>query len=218
MRWIKLGAWLLAWSVWALLAWRLYRELPRSLGPLVCKLDLKEREIVAGFVDDRHEVVAYRWNDVDSRNEFILYSALTGEKLRDIDRETNVPIYSSSRERALQRRNQELSSDSWNWVLHLPEGWRTASIYDFDWSVAVAREWEIETKKLGFENADQTLLGDSDGLIYEYPKVNYPLLALCQTILALPLVLLWSGLRWRRKRRRRLARVSPRPSFRQKET
>jgi len=36
------------------------------------------------------------------------------------------------------------------------------------------------------------------------PKMNWPLLALCQTILALPLVLLWAALRWRRKRRLRL--------------
>jgi hypothetical protein len=48
----------------------------------------------------------------------------------------------------------------------------------------------------------------SDGRLYftgghirEFPlRVNYPLLALCQTILALPLVLLWAMLRWRRMR------------------
>jgi hypothetical protein len=41
------------------------------------------------------------------------------------------------------------------------------------------------------------------------PRVNWPLLALCQAILALPLVLLWTLLRWRRKRRLRLAGPTP---------
>ena len=40
------------------------------------------------------------------------------------------------------------------------------------------------------------------------PSANWPLLAFCQTILALPLILLWLALLWRRKRReRRLAGV-----------
>jgi hypothetical protein len=34
------------------------------------------------------------------------------------------------------------------------------------------------------------------------------LLALCQTILALPLVLLWAGLKWRRRRRMRRLTVA----------
>jgi hypothetical protein len=40
-------------------------------------------------------------------------------------------------------------------------------------------------------------------------RVNWPLLALCQTILALPLVLLWAVLQWRRRRRLRMASVTP---------
>lgn len=46
--------------------------------------------------------------------------------------------------------------------------------------------------------------------VYELlPRANYPLLALCHSILALPLVLLWAFLRWRRIRRHRLANVQP---------
>lgn len=49
-----------------------------------------------------------------------------------------------------------------------------------------------------------------DGAVHRLPpRVNYPLLALCQTILATPLVLLWAVLRWRRNRRMRLASVAP---------
>ena len=39
----------------------------------------------------------------------------------------------------------------------------------------------------------------------EAPPINYLLLALCQTILAIPLVLTWLALHWRRRRRLRLA-------------
>jgi hypothetical protein len=50
------------------------------------------------------------------------------------------------------------------------------------------------------ENPEQLLVADLRGVVYRYPTVNWPLLALCQTILALPLVLLWAMLRWRRMR------------------
>jgi hypothetical protein len=51
-----------------------------------------------------------------------------------------------------------------------------------------------------------TILYSSSGVIYgSLPPVKWRLLAICQTILALPLVLLWAMLRWRRKRLRRTA-------------
>ena len=59
-------------------------------------------------------------------------------------------------------------------------------------------------------NVAGTLYVAPDGGVYLLPlQVNYPLLALCQTILALPLVVTWLALRWRRKRRLRLASVAP---------
>jgi hypothetical protein len=61
-----------------------------------------------------------------------------------------------------------------------------------------------------FWDSAGTLAVLNDGTVYHLPPpVNYPLLALCQTILALPLILIWAVLRWRRKRRLRMARVSP---------
>ena len=67
-----------------------------------------------------------------------------------------------------------------------------------------SRNW---TSTLAFcqYNADRTLLL-KDGVVYRLPlQLSWKLLALCQTILALPLVLLWAALRWRRKRRMRMA-------------
>ena len=81
---------------------------------------------------------------------------------------------------------------------------------------------DLETSRLKFRvgptkakiapsywNAAETLAADQAGNVYRVPaRVNYPLLALCQTILALPLILLWVLLRWHRKRRLRLASVA----------
>jgi hypothetical protein len=59
-------------------------------------------------------------------------------------------------------------------------------------------------------NVSGSLAVANGGAVYRIPpRVNWPLLALCQTILALPLALLWAILRWRRKRRLRLAGVAP---------
>jgi len=55
-------------------------------------------------------------------------------------------------------------------------------------------------------NAAGTLTVLKNGDVRRLPlRVNWPLVAFCQTILALPLILLWMVLRWRRKRQLRLA-------------
>jgi hypothetical protein len=51
-------------------------------------------------------------------------------------------------------------------------------------------------------NAAGTLAVANDGTVYRLPfKVNYTLLAICQAILAAPLVMVWVIVRWRRRRR-----------------
>jgi hypothetical protein len=53
-----------------------------------------------------------------------------------------------------------------------------------------------------FCNAAGNLAAMKDGTIRSLPlRVNWPLLALCQAVLAAPLVLLWAVLRWRRRRK-----------------
>jgi hypothetical protein len=54
---LKRFLWLSAWSVWIWLGFGLYRELPRDLGPSVCRLPLGEQESEIGFVHGRHQLV-----------------------------------------------------------------------------------------------------------------------------------------------------------------
>jgi len=59
-------------------------------------------------------------------------------------------------------------------------------------------------------NAAGTLVVAEDGAVYRLPfRPNWSLLALCQSLLALPLILLWLLLRYRRQRRLRLAEAAP---------
>ena len=60
------------------------------------------------------------------------------------------------------------------------------------------RTWTALPERI---SSDGVLWLTSDFNIFTVPSPNWPLLALCQSILALPLILLWAMLRWRRKRR-----------------
>ena len=47
--WLSRSLWLAAWSFWLWLGFGLYRELPRELGPVVCRLPMNEAESTIGF-------------------------------------------------------------------------------------------------------------------------------------------------------------------------
>jgi hypothetical protein len=56
--------------------------------------------------------------------------------------------------------------------------------------------------KHDFSRDGRFVISFHEGCLFRNPPlVNYPLLALCQSILALPLILLWAILRWRRKKK-----------------
>jgi hypothetical protein len=65
------------------------------------------------------------------------------------------------------------------------------------------RLWNTHNAEAYSDNGSLWL--DSEFYVHDGspPPLNYPLVALCQTILALPLALLWAGLKWRRRRRGR---------------
>jgi len=92
---------------------------------------------------------------------------------------------------------------SWNWT--------TTAVRDMENGDVLYRYWGFEN--LHCVSGDGRFAVDSDGTVYQMPlRVNWWLLAICQAVLASPLVLLWLGLRWRRRRiARRLTDRAPAP-------
>jgi hypothetical protein len=91
----------------------------------------------------------------------------------------------------------------------------TIAVRDFDSGAVRYRTWlpyttqKFMSDELGLgvamrENAPESY-EFSFGTVAHPPAVNLPLILLCQTILALPLILLWTTLRWRRNRWLRMA-------------
>jgi hypothetical protein len=95
----------------------------------------------------------------------------------------------------------------------VPEAWRPTWLPSrwADWNTVAVRElddgrvrfrcWREDAAVFQHLNIDGTLAMTQAGTIYQMPfGINWLLLALCQTILALPLVLLWAALKWRSRR------------------
>src|SRR6476660_10364094 len=54
---IKRICWITAWGVWLWLGFGLYRELPRDLGRVVCKLPTAN--LSTTFIGDKHEIYTH---------------------------------------------------------------------------------------------------------------------------------------------------------------
>jgi hypothetical protein len=86
--------------------------------------------------------------------------------------------------------------------------WRTNAFYNLDAASLQFRCWSADAPVLEFTNADFSLGVTSQGVVHRLPfRVNWPLLALCQMILALPLLLVWLILH--RRPRRSLREITP---------
>jgi hypothetical protein len=82
--------------------------------------------------------------------------------------------------------------------------YRTYAVRDLETGRLIHRvDWPTNTViQPSFWNAAGTLAVSNDFGVYRLPlPVNWVLLALCQAILAMPLLILWIVFRWRRKRR-----------------
>jgi hypothetical protein len=87
-----------------------------------------------------------------------------------------------------------------------PGRWSTSAFRNIEDGRLLARFWERDSSAFWRSSSDGKLC-IAGGNVHELPfRVNWPLLAACQSILAAPLVLLWAFLRWRRKRKERLQR------------
>jgi hypothetical protein len=111
--------------------------------------------------------------------------------------------------RIVESNEQFMVKESWHrlWQRWLPD-WKleTSAFRKLDDGTLLSRMKEGDLPWPSHVNCAGTLVLASDGTIREMPpRVNWPLLALCQAILALPLVLLWAVLRWRRRRNRAVA-------------
>jgi hypothetical protein len=97
---------------------------------------------------------------------------------------------------------KELWHDLWKrWLPNLE--FKTLACRDLESGNLVARTAAATIVDPLNCNARRTLAVLPDGAVHRIPlRVNWPLLVLCQTILALPLILAWSFLRWRKRRKR----------------
>jgi hypothetical protein len=80
---LKRILWLSAWSVWVWLGFGLYRELPRDLGPVVCKLAFAESEEPLGFLHGEDVVVSRFQKDGVDESLITLWNARSGSKLHE---------------------------------------------------------------------------------------------------------------------------------------
>jgi hypothetical protein len=130
------------------------------------------------------------------------------ETLWDVER--RVPIWTPHEFEStyVSRASSTITVQEWwptlldEWVIDV-----TWAVRDFRTSGVLFRVWQDDGSTFRFDDRQYNsetrgICIDDKGAIRWYPPPpNYPLLFLCQTILALPLILLWAVLRWRRKRR-----------------
>jgi len=87
------------------------------------------------------------------------------------------------------------------------KGFTTTAVRDLATGQVLCRLWSGDSypspiQKTGAAERDPIYVDDKN-VIRQWPTANWPLLALCQAFLALPLVISWPVLRWRRKKRAR---------------
>jgi hypothetical protein len=193
-RWLPRSLWLLAWSFWAWLGFGLYRELPRG----------SRIERVAQSSTILNERLGKINTLPPHVTEEIIARLLAEERTKEIiegPAGANISVMrieygDAGPGRFGQREYWRIEVGRWSHEVETYAVRRSSdeSLQFRLWNppVELVQDGEMEPHTRQIE-----IVMSSFG--------NSPLLALCQTILALPLVLLWAGLRWRRKRRMGMA-------------
>ena len=213
MRWVKRGLWVAAWGCWTWLGFALHQALPKHLGePLRC-LELGPGKHVLGFIDARRVAVRERGTfflrrGAEHRLYYDLLDANTGASLESVP--ADAPEIREPLQRSIvswQDAPRVLVPDDFYklFPFNVSANWLTAVIREDPGGALVLRLWFVDAIMLNSWSPDGSMWVCQNGNIYAAPTVNFPLLALSQAILALPLVLTWLALRWRRKRRLRIA-------------
>src|SRR5262245_3373880 len=84
--------WLLAWSCWAWLGFGLWREVPRDMGPVVCKLPLANQDAALGFVDRSGLAVSMFPGPGIYSTGYRVYDVGTGSRVREVTPERRTPF------------------------------------------------------------------------------------------------------------------------------
>ena len=145
-RWLPRSLWLVAWSFWAWLGWGLYRELPRQMGPLICRVPVQAIEAPLGFVKDRPLVVIQP--RLPNRNTtFKVFDATSGVFVHDINFDRHSPHSRTHlcRSHGVLLAQGEGTKNAGFYVVNLATGlWKTLSekyVPDFDIDVHPTRPW-----------------------------------------------------------------------------
>lgn len=198
---VKRLCWIAAWSIWLLLGIGLYRELPRDLGRQVRRVHLRTGEVNYGFAADSHELVVgvpesrtYRLIDARNGVERGPYTALRPFELGL---------------RSWYRRAEDKDFNSfWRvWpisLIHVPDYWKFQVVESLSTHQRLCREWFRGGDPSGFVSSDVKVWSDHHGRIYGPPRPTWSVILVCQAILALPLIITWAAIRWRRYRTQRL--------------
>jgi hypothetical protein len=124
--------------------------------------------------------------------------------------ETGAPIWSSSEAQHLK---PLLDEDAFMIVEEGKPGWlpssQTVAVHEFDSGAFRFRCYKDDATILDHQNADGSFGVTDKGVVHSPALRADFLFILCQSILALPIVLTWLALRWRRKRERRIEGATP---------
>jgi hypothetical protein len=191
-----------------------FRELAGGPATIdVIDLQVEKRVFVHPPRDERLDLPLLPVRAVVSRDGTKVFG---GESLSVFDMQTEGVIWPRCQHESVFEFNPQGNVtllENWRtWSgLPLPKSWNltTLTLRKLDDGTFVRRTWHLPfLKSTAFSRDGRFAVDVADGRVYaSRPLVNYPLLALCQTFLALPLVLLWALLRWRR--RRRMTGVTP---------
>jgi hypothetical protein len=196
MKWFKRGCWIAAWGVWVWCGFGLYRELPREFGPQVRSLSFPgDSNRIHAFLDgDAFAVWHYIKNP---RSETVaVWNIRTGDRREMLDPKPGIHELG---EYSFQV--TELWDDGLRYRLPRLSFTTTAFRRNLDGSLIVRTTSPNIPRRLHW-NSSRTLAVSDDGKVYQFPcPVNYRLLAVCQAILAAPIILTWAVLRWRRCRK-----------------
>jgi len=180
----------------------LARNLPRNLGPKIVQIEVPHGQRLLGFLDGRNDVVV---GSPSLPGEVLPYDVFDATAGSHKERVESSELYSRASQSSFWlsgRRFEVRKNDPLSLAEEYLKGdYQTIVMVERDTGKVMKRLWWTDFMKLEFESADGSLVAGNQGAIYRAPPVNWPILALCQTILALPLVFLWAVLRWRRRRK-----------------